>query len=72
MKYREFVKRLKALGCYEIKRKGKGSHRKWINPTSGKGTVIPDWGSKDFKKRDIKSYIETVGDWCRTVGESKK
>jgi len=49
MKYRELVKRLKALGCYEIKRKGKGSHRKWINPIFGKGTVIPDWGNKDLK-----------------------
>jgi len=60
MKYREFAKRLKALGCQEIKRKGKGSHRKWINPASGKGTVIPDWGGKDLKEGTLKAILKQL------------
>ena len=60
MKYREIVKRLKALGCYEIKRKGKGSHRKWINPVAKKGTVIPDWGSKDLKQGTLKAILKQL------------
>ena len=60
MKYREFAKRLKAQGCYEIKRRGKGSHRKWINPASGKGTVIPDWGGKDLKEGTLKAILKQL------------
>ena len=60
MKYREFANRLKALGCYEVKRKGKGSHRKWINPVSGKGTVIPDWGNKDLKEGTLKAILRQL------------
>jgi len=60
MKYREFAKRLRAFGCQEIKRRGKGSHRKWINPVSGKGTVIPDWGSKDLKEGTIKAVLKQL------------
>ena len=61
MKYRELAKRLKILGCYEIKRKGKGSHRKWVNPDSGKGTVIPDWGNKDLKEGTLKAILKQLG-----------
>jgi predicted RNA binding protein YcfA (HicA-like mRNA interferase family) len=32
MKYREAVKKLKKLGCQELPRRGKGSHRIWYNP----------------------------------------
>ena len=46
MKYMELSGKLKSVGCYEIKRRSKGSHRKWINPKTKKATVIPDWGSK--------------------------
>ena len=60
MTYRELAKRLKQLGCYEVKRKGKGSHRKWINPISGKGTVIPDWGNKDLKVGTIKDIVKQL------------
>lgn len=61
MKYRELAKRLRALGCHEIKRKGSGSHRKWINPASGKGTVIPDWGKKDLKVGTLQAIIRQLG-----------
>ena len=60
MKYREFTNRLKALGCYEIMRKGKGSHRKWVNPDSGKGTVIPDWGNNDLKEGTLKAILRQL------------
>ena len=60
MKYREFAEKLRALGCQEIKRKGKGSHRKWINPASGKGTVIPDWGSEDLKTGTIRAILKQL------------
>jgi len=60
MKYRELAKILKALGCKEIKSKGKGSHKKWINSASGKGTVIPDWGGKDLKVGTIKAILKQL------------
>lgn len=44
MNYKKVTKKLRALGCNEILRRGGGSHRKWLNPATGRGTVIPDWG----------------------------
>ena len=32
MNYKEFTKKLRAIGCREIVRRGGGSHRKWFNP----------------------------------------
>jgi predicted RNA binding protein YcfA (HicA-like mRNA interferase family) len=49
MKYREVARKLTALGCEELPRKGGGSHRKWHNPVTQRSTVVPDWGSKDLK-----------------------
>lgn len=43
MKYREVARKLAALGCQELPRKGGGSHRKWHNPATDKATVVPDW-----------------------------
>ena len=43
MTYREVARKLVVLGCDEIARKGKGSHRKWHNPLANRSTVIPDW-----------------------------
>jgi len=60
MKYRELAKRLKSLGCKEIKGRGKGSHKKWINPASGKGTVIPDWGGKDLKVGTLRAILKQL------------
>lgn len=61
MNYREFAKKLKALGCREIERRGGGSHKKWLNPATGKGTTIPDWGGKDLK-------VGTIAAVCRQLG----
>ncbi len=61
MNYKELTKKLRVLGCHEIPRRGGGSHRKWINPASGKGTVIPDWGNRDLKLGTIKGILKQLG-----------
>ena len=61
MKYREFTQKLREIGCCEISRRGGGSHRKWFNPTTGKGTTIPDWGQKDLKEGTITAVCRQLG-----------
>ena len=61
MRYREAVRRLAALGCYEIPRRGGGSHRKWFNPETGNDAVLPDWGSRDLKIGTLRSAIRQLG-----------
>ena len=61
MNYKELTKKLRALGCCEIPRRGGGSHRKWINPASGRGTVIPDWGNKDLKIGTVRGILKQLG-----------
>ena len=64
MTYREIARKLCALGCQEIQRRGSGSHRKWHNPTTGGLTVLPDWGSKDLKLGTIRAALRDLGvDW---------
>lgn len=58
MTYKEITHKLITLGCKELLRKGKDSHRKWINPSSNQGTVIPDWGSKDLKEGTIYAILK--------------
>ncbi len=63
MKYREVEKKLRKLGCVELKSKG-GSHRKWINPALNQGAPVPDWGSKDLKMGTLRAVIKQLGlDW---------
>jgi mRNA interferase HicA len=61
MNYNELAKKLRSLGCQEIPRRRGGSHRKWIHPATGKGTVIPDWGSKDLKQGTIRGILKQLG-----------
>jgi mRNA interferase HicA len=64
MKYSEIRTKLRKQGCQEIQRKGGGSHRKWINPKTDNGTVLPDWGAKDIKLGTIRAAIRQLGlDW---------
>lgn len=64
MTYREVTRRLVALGCEECARRGRGSHRKWFNPQSQRGTVVPDWGSRDLKTGTIRNAVRQLGlDW---------
>jgi predicted RNA binding protein YcfA (HicA-like mRNA interferase family) len=62
VKYREVARKLSALGCREIPRKGGGSHRKWFNPATNRSTVVPDWGGDDLK-------LGTVP-WCVNWGST--
>jgi hypothetical protein len=47
MIYREAARKLAALGCREVPRRGGGSHRKWQNPVpppgGGEGGCVPVW-----------------------------
>lgn len=61
MNYRELTKKLRGLGCNEIPRRGGGSHRKWFNPATERGTVIPDWGNKDLKEGTIRGILKQLG-----------
>ena len=60
MKYREVTKKLKQLGCKQIRIKKSGSHRIWFNPSTGKDASIPDWGSKDLKKGTIRGILKQL------------
>lgn len=61
MKYREAARKLRALGCEEVLRRSGGSHRKWINPATGNGTVLPDWGSKELKVGTLRAAVRQLG-----------
>lgn len=68
MKYREVEKKLRKLGCVELKSKG-GSHRKWINPIENCGAPVPDWGSKDLKMGTLRAAIKQLGlNWDKFMG----
>lgn len=63
MRYREVEKKLRKLGCFEIVRRGGGSHRKWHNPNQKPTVVVavPDWGSKDLKTGTLRSIVKDLG-----------
>lgn len=64
MKYRDVVRKLKALNCQELPRRGGGSHRKWHNPATGRATILPDWGAKDLKLGTVRAAVRQLGiDW---------
>ncbi len=60
MKYRQVAKRLRELGCEEL-RQAKGSHRYWRNPATGLVTSVPDWGSKDLREGTVRGIIRQLG-----------
>jgi predicted RNA binding protein YcfA (HicA-like mRNA interferase family) len=61
MKYREVAVKLQRLGCVELPRRGGGSHRKWHNPSTGRATVVPDWGSRDLKTGTVRAAVHQLG-----------
>ena len=61
MIYREVARRLTALGCHELARRGGGSHRKWLNPGTQLATVLPDWGARDLKLGTVRAAIRQLG-----------
>ncbi len=64
MIYREAARKLQVLGCYEVPRKGGGSHRKWHNPATCRSTVLPDHKGKDIKQGTLRAAVKQLGlDW---------
>jgi predicted RNA binding protein YcfA (HicA-like mRNA interferase family) len=61
MKYREVARKLTALGCTNLPRKGKGSHRKWHNPGTNRSAVFPDWGGKALKMGTVRGAVRQLG-----------
>jgi predicted RNA binding protein YcfA (HicA-like mRNA interferase family) len=59
MRYRELAKRLRGLGCQEL-RWGKGSHVIWLNPENGKIASVPDWGAKDLAMGTVRAIIREL------------
>ena len=64
MNYRELSRKLINLGCHEIPKRSRGSHRKWTNPNTGRSSVIPDHGGSDLGTGIIRAIIKQLGiDW---------
>ena len=61
MTYRDVARKLSALGCTELPRRGGGSHRKWFNPVVQRATVVPDWGGRDLKLGTVRSAVRQLG-----------
>jgi predicted RNA binding protein YcfA (HicA-like mRNA interferase family) len=61
VKYREVARKLTVLGCQERKRRSGGSHRKWFNSNTQRGTVIPDSGGRDLKLGTIRAAVRQLG-----------
>ena len=68
MRYRDVAKRLKKLGCREL-RQGKGSHRIWYNPETNQVTSVPDWGSKDLAPGTVRAIIRELEISRKDFGE---
>jgi predicted RNA binding protein YcfA (HicA-like mRNA interferase family) len=60
MKYADLARRLRELGCEEL-RQSKGSHRFWRNAATGQRTAIPDWESKDLAPGTVRGIIRKLG-----------
>jgi mRNA interferase HicA len=58
---REVVRKPIAPGCREISRTGDGSHRKWLNPATGRIAMVPDWGGDDLKLGTIRAALRQLG-----------
>ena len=67
MRYRDVAKRLRKLGCCEM-RAGKGSHRIWHNTATGKVAAVPNWGSKDLAPGTVRAIIRELGIGRREFG----
>ncbi len=61
MIYREAARKLRALGCQEVPRRGGGAHRKWTNPTTRRSTVLPDHGCRDLRLGTLRVAVRQLG-----------
>jgi len=60
VRYRQIAKRLRGLGCHEL-REAKRSHHIWLNPAAQKVTVVPDWGRRDLAPGTVRAIIRELG-----------
>lgn len=60
MRYRELAKRLKKMGCHQL-RTAKGSHKYWQNPATNQVVSVPDWGGKDLRAGTVRSILKDLG-----------
>lgn len=60
MKHRDVDRKLRALGCEELPRRGKGSHRIWHNPAKDRIAPVPDWGPRDLKLGTIRAVTRQL------------
>lgn len=60
MRYRDLARRLRELGCEQV-RDGAGSHKIWWNPAQDRYTTIPDWGAKDIRTGTLRRIIRDLG-----------
>ena len=61
MNYRKLSKRLRTLGCQELSRPKRGSHRKWFNPATRGSTIIPYHGSQDIALGIVRKVVRDLG-----------
>lgn len=61
MTYRDVSRKLAALGCQELPRRGGGSHRKWLNPKTQRLAILPDWGGRDLKLGTVRAVVRQLG-----------
>ena len=54
-------RKLRALGCEEHPRRGRGSHRIWRNALTGGSAVVPDFGSRDLRIGTIRAVLRNLG-----------
>lgn len=67
MRYRDVARRLRDLGCTEL-RQGRGSHRIWLNPATGLIASIPDWESRDLAPGTVRAVLRELGISRREFG----
>lgn len=69
MKYREIAKRLKSPWLSRDQTQGKRFSSEMDKPRFRKGNDYTRLGKQRFKRRNIKSYIETIGDRSGEMGD---
>ena len=57
MRYIEIKRKLRRLGCQELKSSGKGSHRKWYNPDTNKKATGP-YNNRELAKGTL--HLQTL------------
>lgn len=57
MRYIEIKRKLRRLGCQELKSSGKGSHRKWYNPDTNKKATVP-YNNRELAKGTL--HLQTL------------